>query len=275
MLSVSMIVKNESEMIRTALESVKDADEIIIVDTGSTDDTVKIAKEYGKVYRYKWNDNFADARNYSLSKCKHDWILVIDADEKLISSIKDIKQKLKKTKKNSLSFKVGSKEIMNQVRVFKRDLKWKGAAHNYIDGADPEETDFRLEYGYSPAHNLDPDRTLRILLKHHDTPRDKFYLAREYLYRKDYITALYWYEEYLKESTFKAEICEAYLQMARCKWALKKGQEARNYLLKAIEGNPNFKEALLFMAEMSWPKQAEVWKKFAELATNEEVLFKR
>lgn len=275
--SVSLIVKNEEKCLRKALESVKDADEIIIVDTGSTDKTVEIAKEYGKAYHQKWAQDFAKARNYSLSKCTKDWVLIIDADEELISSMDEVREAIKKTKHNALKFTVtGGKESMKQIRVFRRtDGKWVGAAHNYLIGLDPEQTDLRLEYGYSPAHADDPDRTLNILLKHHDTPRDKFYLAREYLYRKDWDNALKWYDEYLKESNFKAEICEAYLQMARCKWNQSKGQEARNYCLKAIEGNPNFKEALLLMAEMSWPEQAEVWKKFAEISNNEEVLFKR
>ena len=277
MISVSMIVKNEESCLRKALESVKGADEIIIVDTGSTDKTVEIAKEYGKVYKKKWEQDFAKARNYSLSKCTKDWVLIIDADEELVSSIDEVKEAIKKTKKNALKFHVkGGTDNMYQIRAFKRtDGKWAGAAHNYLEGLDPETTELRLDYGYSPAHNLDPDRTLRILLKHHNTPRDKFYLAREYLYRKDWITAIYWYEEYLKESDFRAEICEAYLQLARCKWALGKGSEARGHLLKAIEGNPNFKEAILFMAEMSWEPQAEVWRKFAEIADNKEVLFIR
>ena len=98
--SVSLIVKNEEKCLRKAVESVKDADEIIIVDTGSTDKTVEIAKEYGKAYHQKWAQDFAKARNYSLSKCTKDWVLIIDADEELKSSIKEVKEAISKTKKN-------------------------------------------------------------------------------------------------------------------------------------------------------------------------------
>ena len=81
-----MIVKNEESCLAKALESVKDADEIIVCDTGSTDRTIEIAKQYtDKVYTdYVWNDNFAEARNHAAKKCTGDYILIIDADEYLV-----------------------------------------------------------------------------------------------------------------------------------------------------------------------------------------------
>ncbi len=84
-ISLCMIVKNEEEFLTGCLESVKGVvDEIIIVDTGSTDRTVEIAREHGaKVYHYEWNDDFAAARNESLKHATCGWILVLDADERL------------------------------------------------------------------------------------------------------------------------------------------------------------------------------------------------
>ena len=84
-LSACMIVKNEEEFLPRCLESIKDAvDEIIVVDTGSTDRTVEIAESYkAKVYHHPWNDDFSEARNHSLSYATCDWILQIDADEEL------------------------------------------------------------------------------------------------------------------------------------------------------------------------------------------------
>jgi len=82
-LSVCMIVKNEENNIRRALEGVRPlVDEMVVVDTGSTDKTREIAQEMGaKVYDFPWTDSFAEARNFSLSKATKDWILVVDADE--------------------------------------------------------------------------------------------------------------------------------------------------------------------------------------------------
>jgi glycosyltransferase involved in cell wall biosynthesis len=84
-LSLSMIVKNEEEMLPGCLESVKGiADEIVIVDTGSEDSTKEIAKKMGaKVYDFSWIDDFSAARNESLKHCNGEWILYMDADERL------------------------------------------------------------------------------------------------------------------------------------------------------------------------------------------------
>lgn len=91
LLSLCMIVKNEENTLGRCLESVKDiVDEIIIVDTGSTDDTIRVAKKYGaKIFFYKWDNSFANARNYSLSKASKDWILIMDADDELRSEDKN------------------------------------------------------------------------------------------------------------------------------------------------------------------------------------------
>jgi len=86
-LSLAMIVKNEEKNLGKCLGSVKGlVDEIVIVDTGSTDKTLEIAKASGaKVEHFAWTDNFSEARNKSLSLCSGDWILSLDADEMLDS----------------------------------------------------------------------------------------------------------------------------------------------------------------------------------------------
>ncbi|ABO49918.1 glycosyl transferase, family 2 [Desulforamulus reducens MI-1] len=85
MITLCMIVKNEEHNLARCLNSVKDSvDEMIIVDTGSKDTTVDIAKQFdAKVYSYHWDDDFAAARNFSISKAIGDWILYLDADEEL------------------------------------------------------------------------------------------------------------------------------------------------------------------------------------------------
>jgi len=122
--SLCMIVKNEEDVIARCLESVKNhVDEIIIVDTGSTDKTKEVLSNYDvKLYEFAWNDNFSDARNFAKDKATMDWILQLDADEYFLKGeAEKLKQEIEKTKKNSLSI-----QITNLVRNNE-----KGAAHTY------------------------------------------------------------------------------------------------------------------------------------------------
>ncbi len=84
-LSLCMIIKNEEENLDSCLKSVQTlVDEIIVVDTGSTDRTMEIARSYGtKIHIFPWNDDFSSARNESLKYASGEWILVLDADEVL------------------------------------------------------------------------------------------------------------------------------------------------------------------------------------------------
>lgn len=75
-----MIVRNEEATLQRCLESAQD-----IVDTGSTDKTKEIARSFGaKIYDFKWNNDFSEARNFALAKATKDWCLILDADEYII-----------------------------------------------------------------------------------------------------------------------------------------------------------------------------------------------
>lgn len=84
-LSLCMIVKDEEEALPQCLESVQEiVDEIVVVDTGSTDRTIEVASHYGaRVYSFTWGNDFAAARNESLRYVRSEWVLVLDADEVL------------------------------------------------------------------------------------------------------------------------------------------------------------------------------------------------
>jgi glycosyltransferase involved in cell wall biosynthesis len=88
--SICMIVKNEERFLAQCLRSVQDlADEIIIVDTGSTDRTIEIAKSFGAtVIEREWRNDFAWARNQALEVATKRWIFVLDADEELMAAAK-------------------------------------------------------------------------------------------------------------------------------------------------------------------------------------------
>lgn len=98
-ISLCMIVKDEERVLRRCLDSVKGiVEEIVIVDTGSTDNTREIVKEFtDKLYDYQWKNDFSDARNFAASKATGQWIFVLDADEyveqeNLLRAIEEIRE---------------------------------------------------------------------------------------------------------------------------------------------------------------------------------------
>jgi len=106
-----MIVKDEERFLRSCLDSVKDiADEIIIVDTGSTDRTKDIAaRSRAKVFDFKWNNDFSAARNFSLKKATSNWVLVMDADEMLDAGGRSEVTRLINTREHCLKGSIGFK----------------------------------------------------------------------------------------------------------------------------------------------------------------------
>jgi glycosyltransferase involved in cell wall biosynthesis len=101
-LSVIIIAKNEDKMIPDCLESIKWADEIVLVDSGSTDKTVSIAKKYNARVIEHNSGSFSDWRNAGLKAAKGKWILYIDADERTTSELQSEIQSIIKSKESSV-----------------------------------------------------------------------------------------------------------------------------------------------------------------------------
>ncbi|MBN3345380.1 glycosyl transferase [Clostridium botulinum] len=98
MISLCMIVKNEEKNLKSCLEKAAlFVDEIVIVDTGSKDRTIDIAKKFtDKIYNFSWCNDFSKARNFSIEKASKDWILILDADEFITKfDIKEVKEFIK------------------------------------------------------------------------------------------------------------------------------------------------------------------------------------
>lgn len=286
-LSVAIICKNEKDCIERLLKSVVGADEIIICDTGSTDNTIEIAKKYtDKIYTdYKWEDSFCKARNYVLSKATGDWILSIDCDEWLMpDGIARIRKAIKIADENNqrtINVIMEANIVGDEFyfpRLFKRckEVYWCGAIHNYLSITDNNKSDIRIIYSYSNAHDNDPDRALRILKREvKNNPkliRETFYLAREYWYRKDYITASFWYREYIARAYWEPEWAEGYLMLSRCLWELDKNSEAKDACLQALKINAGYQEAIEFMADLCGKNNRAQWLLYANLAKNENLL---
>ena len=89
LLSVAIITKNEEERLPACLASVSFADDIVVVDSGSTDTTVQIAKEFGcRVFVEEWK-GFGPQKNSAVDKCRHEWVLLLDADERATEAARE------------------------------------------------------------------------------------------------------------------------------------------------------------------------------------------
>lgn len=187
MLTLSMIVKNEEKYLPDCIKSVQGVvDEIVIVDTGSDDDTIEIAKKFNaKIYHYKWDNDFSAARNFALEKSTGDWILYLDADERLsASSIKLIRRLTREpdhkgyycTIKNIDEVR-NRPSVMKYVRLFPRSdkIRFTGKIHEQIEPS-LANNNYRLEnsdvqiihLGYNISGDelkFKAERNLDILLK--------------------------------------------------------------------------------------------------------------
>ena len=201
-ISLCMIVKDEEKLLPRCLKSIKKyVDEIVIVDTGSRDNTVEIAKSYGaQIYRHLWDDDFSKHRNQSIEYASGDWIFIIDADEEIIAPSGEL------IKKAILDKEIDSVEILVQnvynqgksisihqgIRIFRNHcgIHFEGRVHNRVVGA--KKSRFYpikiLHHGY----NLDFDKaeekfqmTTQLLKKEiSDNPENPIYhhyLAASYL----------------------------------------------------------------------------------------------
>jgi glycosyltransferase involved in cell wall biosynthesis len=169
-----MIVKNEARLIQDCLRSTRDVvDQMVVVDTGSTDDTARLAEAEGaEVYYHPWRDSFSEARNHSLDYARGQWILILDGDEVLDPQTIDLIHQLDLSEHapDAYEFEIinfttdraieEESGVISQVRLFRNHPchRYGGRVHNQIHNI---ETGGALEgpclkvkvlhYGYTPA----------------------------------------------------------------------------------------------------------------------------
>ena len=203
-ISLCYITKNEEENIKSSILSCKEVvDEIVVVDTGSTDNTVKIAEELGaRIDYFEWCNDFSKARNYAISCCTGDYILFLDADEYFSPALKaedrDKIQEYLKAEADAYGFlqedydKITKKvhHTVHLVRMFVNNgtLEYRNQIHEAVARKDDGELvanilpDFKIIHtGYSS--NISGDKARRNLEMLESVENkgalEYFYLARE------------------------------------------------------------------------------------------------
>lgn len=215
-----MIVKNEEEVLDACLASVGNiCDEIIIVDTGSTDQTKEIANKYtSNIYDFKWIDDFSAARNFAFSKASMEYIFWLDADDVLYEAdqykLKHLKEALERIVDSvSMIYILEFDEYGEPAFYFRRNrlvkrtnnFLWRGAVHEYLEvGGNILQSDISIVHRKSKKKKIAPsNRNIKIYeerLKKGDifTPRDLFYYANELKDHKKYEEALQYYKKFLQ-----------------------------------------------------------------------------
>ncbi|GAW29561.1 TPR domain-containing glycosyltransferase [Carboxydocella sp. ULO1] len=261
-ITACLVVKNEGKYLERCLSSIKPAvEEIVIVDTGSSDNTLEIARRFTeKIYIQPWQDNFSQVRNFALQQATGDWILVIDGDEELHpDSIACLRNKISATEVEGYLLKIinyfnSGSEVLTAADVVFRffrnrpQYRFTGAVHEQIcDNILAVNPTAKIEiaedivlyhYGYLDEEIENKDkrqRNLRLLLKEVDSDPDhllnRFHLGVEYFRAREYTEALSQFR--LVQSRLAPQALYApklYRYIASCLLHLKNYQELLDFI---------------------------------------------
>lgn len=258
-ISACMIVKNEEKHIEKCLKSlVNQVDEIVIIDTGSTDKTIEISKQYTqKIYKIRWENNFSKARNYSIKFALKKYILIIDADEFLDEKI-NIKEIL--NTKNADLYKVRiNNELSNggsyshfAYRIFKNSigLKFENALHEQLDLKNNQYTIdelpiFITHTGYLHETQIEKrknERNIKILkedILREENDYNTYNLGREYLISGEYNLAYKLFETSCKLNSQSLFMPDLLNKKAICLIEMNKKDEFYSLIENFIGNFPN------------------------------------
>lgn len=288
-ISLCMIVKNEQDTLECCLQSVRDiVDEIIIVDTGSIDQTKDIASKWSAhIFDFEWIDDFRAARNFSFAKATMDYILWLDADDVLLS---EDSQKLARLK-CSMSSEVDAVSMqyycdfddygnvtlnVRRTRMVKRsrNYQWEGAVHEdlLINNGIFYDSDIVVTHRKNSG-NSDPDRNLKIYEKllfagKKFTMGDTLHYAMELHQHQLHQKAIEFYLKFMDmENITTEDRIYACSKMADCYYHLGDREKEREFIFKSFEYDIPRSEFCCrlgyFFLEKSQFLQAAFWYKVA------------
>lgn len=290
-ISVCLIVKNEENVIGRCLESVKVfADEIIVVDTGSSDKTKDSVRKFtDKLYDFEWIDDFSAARNFAFSKAAKDYLFWLDADDIVMpedaEKINNLKKSTVPADTYMMKYYAGTDENGHPTFEFYRErlmkncplARFKGFIHECVPPFG------RIVYSEikvvhkkmracSPTRNLDifnSNIAKGVVLD----SREQYYYAKEFFYLGNYKKCIEELEKYLSgKNLYRADEWDALLSLFACKEKLgRKGGE--KYLFSALEKfGPESKTLCLlgdFYKKNLSPEKAENYYKMSLLCKDE------
>ncbi len=249
MLSTCLIVKNEFKNLKELLPQLKEfSDEIVVVDTGSTDGSYEFLKKNTNIKQYKieWEDDFSKARNFSIKKATKDFILWIDADDRI-----DDTRNFLKIKKNLSYNSIYAIKILNsndnsffyQLRIFpnRKDIKFYGKVHEQLIF---NKEKYKVKYldvkiihkGYENRENLikKHERNIKILEKiENKSFYDYFQLAQSYKIIGNYKKAYNLFKKAISLENLEI-FCEIHYELYKISTILNE-KNPEKFLFKALD----------------------------------------
>jgi glycosyltransferase involved in cell wall biosynthesis len=269
-LSICLIAKNEAKHLKRLVDSLDGIqDEIILVDTGSSDDTVEVAKSLGmKVYERPWDNSFCKARNFSCEHASGEWIFCPDCDEVI------------KKPHEFLSFLKRQDPAVNQVamylhiawdhegrpinvfpaqRCFRRGTHvWAGDIHEYLSPLPGVQSNVRIceeaWFEHHPDNYKSRDWYIEVLRQQANQnpkdPRALHYMGRECVYKGLYAEAIGYLERCLQFHTWDFERCQTRMYLADCYVQLGELDKAEEQLVLSMKEEPSRRDAAFKLAEL-------------------------
>lgn len=253
-ISLCMIVKNEEATIERCLRSVEGIpDEIIIIDTGSTDKTKEIASRFtDKVYDFEWIHDFAAARNYAFSKATQEYILWLDADDVFLPKDREDFLQLKSSISREVDVvsmpyylmfnehgKVTSQLRRNRLVKREKNYRWIGPVHEYLE-VYGNSYNSNIAVSHKPLSH-DAGRNIYIyeqrqLKGEQFTPRDLYYFANELKDHALYNRAIEYYQKFLATNQgWVEDNIGACAKLADCFYYLKDVENQLKYIYTSFK----------------------------------------
>ncbi|MBC8060827.1 MAG: glycosyltransferase family 2 protein [Clostridiaceae bacterium] len=257
MLSISlcMIVKNEEDVIARCLDTIKDiVDEIIIVDTGSTDNTKEISRVFtDEIYEFEWVDDFSVARNFAFSKATKDYIMWLDADDVLLDEdrlkLGELKKTLDKTvdvvmMKYNVGFDANGKVTLSyyRERLLRRlnNYKWREPVHEHLElWGKIINSDICITHKKEHVNIVSRNLTIYEKLINRGktlSTRGLYYYARELYYNEKYEEAIKFFNKFLNtEEGWLEDNISACFDLSMCYNHINDKKSMLRSLLKSFE----------------------------------------
>jgi glycosyltransferase involved in cell wall biosynthesis len=286
-----MIVKNEEKNLISNLPTLKPllekGIELIIVDTGSSDKTIEIAKKFtNKIYQYTWQNDFSKARNFSVKQALNDWVLILDADEKPRVEYENLNKAMEICReKNADGIEIivrnflpgGGFNVDKQIRIFnRRKAEYQNTVHNqlvFVNRPKIVKSNIVIDhFGYADVERISEKRkrTINMIEKHLEKKPEDLYmiqqLARAYFAVGDYKNA-FKYANVVSQKIFSRELkvkpnglffLESLVIAGKSLFERGNNDESEKYYSVALKIFPEYLDALLLSAELHYDMNRKI-----------------